>query len=212
MIIILSRTGDAGEKGETGDPGEKGSDGFPGIQGLKGYAGPDGLKGEPGIPGDKGEPGPKGERGDTGVCTGVTSCTGKAFFKGDPGDPGPKGDPGEKGSKGDSGTGTSSEGTSAGKAPIVYVSPKTLAVMENDSVMFQCYAAGNPAPFFRWERVGKGEVPPQGPSGTLTITKTQSWHSGKYVCRAFNQYGKRKASVELKVKGMFQFLRALIAC
>ena len=83
-----------------------------------------GPRGGPGEPGPQGKQGP-GEKGEPGIK----------------GDRGPQGPPGAKGDPGESIS-----------APTVVISPIRQTVKENQSIVFQCSASGNPQAIVTWLR------------------------------------------------------------
>ena len=163
-------------QGSPGMPGPKGSRGRRGPRGSTGRKGSRGLTGDPGPHGKQGIIGPPGQQGEQGI-------KGEA---GSRGFPGAKGEPGESIS-----------------SPTVVISPMTKTVRENQNVMFQCSAVGNPTPTVTWfrsdghwthrflyERDGRLE----GRHVTLA-------DAGKYVCAAENLLGSATKSAMLIVEG-----------
>ena len=75
--------------------------------------------------------------------------------------------------------------------PEFSVHPQNATKIEGDNVTFTCNATGNPAPTFRWTKIGsvstKGSRISLSLDGKqLTITNVTREDSGQYVCEATN--------------------------
>ena len=201
--------GSMGRKGSRGLTGEPGPHGKQGIVGPPGQQGGKGIKGEPGPRGDNGIIGPPGQKGEQGVTgqKGEQGIKGKLGPRGNQGINGPPGQKGNKGVKGELGrrgiTGAKGEPGESISTPTVVISPIKQTVRENQNVVFQCSATGNPTPTvkwfrsdgrwthrFRYERDGRLE------GRRVTLVDT-----GKYICAAENLLGSANKSAMLTVEG-----------
>lgn len=62
---------------------------------------------------------------------------------------------------------------------MIYVLPKTVNVVEEQSLRLFCNASGHPAPNITWYKIGKGVV---GQGDRLTINKVNRIDKGSYRC------------------------------
>jgi len=162
-----------------GPPGMQGPKGPRGRRGPRGFTGRKGSRGHPGDPGPHGKqgvtglPGQKGERGIQGI-------TGPRGF------PGAKGDPGESIS-----------------LPTVVISPIKQTVRENQNVVFQCSAMGNPQPTIKWFRSDASRWTDRFRSkagGKLEGRRVTLADAGKYICVGKNLLGSTNNSAMLIVE------------
>ncbi|CAH3134799.1 unnamed protein product, partial [Porites lobata] len=90
------------------------------------------------------------------------------------------------------GSATSLAGTlSVHYKPEFSVHPQNATKIEEDNVTFTCNATGNPAPTFRWTKIGSvlrtgSRISLSSDGKQLTITNVTREDSGQYVCEATN--------------------------
>ena len=75
--------------------------------------------------------------------------------------------------------------------PEFSVHPQNATQIEGDNVTFTCNATGNPAPTFRWTKIGSvlttdSRISLLSDGKHLTITNVTREDSGQYVCEATN--------------------------
>ena len=75
--------------------------------------------------------------------------------------------------------------------PEFSVHPQNATKIEEDNVTFTCNATGNPAPTFRWTKIGSvlrtgSRISLSSDGKQLTITNVTREDSGQYVCEATN--------------------------
>ncbi|XP_051974154.1 neural cell adhesion molecule 1-like [Xyrauchen texanus] len=74
------------------------------------------------------------------------------------------------------------------------------SVLEGRSVTLTCISDGNPDVSYSWYRDTEEHLKHLQTEQNLTINKTDPTHSGRYYCRAQNQYGTQNSSVLLDIQ------------
>jgi len=159
-----------------------------GPKGPRGRRGPRGFTGRKGSRGHPGDPGPHGKQG-------VTGLPGQKGERGIQGITGPRGFPGVKGDPGESIS-----------MPTVVISPIKQTVRENQNVVFQCSAMGNPQPTItgfrsdasRWTVRFRSKA-----GGKLEGRRVTLADAGKYICVGKNLLGSTNNSAMLIVEGSY---------
>ncbi len=93
--------------------------------------------------------------------------------------------------------------------PTVSVSPKNIAEAVGGNVSFTCNVGGRQPVNIRWQRADGRQLPSRAitsADNTLTIVNVQVTDAGRYICLAYNSYGRAQEDLELVIIGRLQII------
>ena len=82
-----------------------------------------------------------------------------------------------------------------------------MEVKRNTNVTLECTAIGIPKPYVYWidsngKEIEKNSGVVRLPSGKLLITSMKKNYTGKYLCKAENQFGSEMAQIDVEILGL----------
>ena len=84
---------------------------------------------------------------------------------------------------------------------------RKVEVEKDRNVTLECSAEGTPIPFVYWIGTNGKEIEKSNgvvrlPSGKLLIKNMSRKHTGKYLCKAENQFGSEMAQIDVEIIGL----------